>query len=142
MTPDEILRALAALEAAWRHDGPAVAALAQRGPGEAALPVLVAEYGDLVLKSMVALSLGIGGEEEDPEAMAAAAEVMRSDVSLRMCTVLGRSWRSWAADAADGAAADIARSVISAILNFTEEADEDDVLPLLTALRAKALENS
>ncbi|WP_371494077.1 hypothetical protein OG871_03185 [Kitasatospora sp. NBC_00374] len=141
MTPDETLRALATLEAAWTHDEQAVAALAQRGPGEPTLPVLVADYGDLVLQSLVTLALGID-ESEGDEGAEAASEAMRTDVTARMCTVLGRTLRTWAAGADDGAAADIARAVIAAILNFTEDADESDVLPLLTALRAKALDSA
>ena len=141
MTPDETLRALAALEAAWRRDDLAVAALAQRGPDELALPALVAEYGDQVLGFLVALAFGVR-EEMEPQALDAVLEQIRGDVTARMCTVLGQTLKTWAAGAPDEAAADIARAVITAVLNFTENAGEDDVLPLLARLRANALEST
>ncbi|WP_280664785.1 MULTISPECIES: hypothetical protein [unclassified Kitasatospora] len=141
MTPDETLRALAALEAAWRRDELAVTALARRGPGEVALPILVAEYGEQVLGFLVALAFGVR-EGMEPQALDAVMEEIRGDVTARMCHVLGQTLKSWAANASDEASADIARAVLTGILNFTENAGEDDVLPLLARLRASALEST
>ncbi|WP_280728214.1 hypothetical protein [Kitasatospora sp. MAA4] len=135
MTPDEVLRALAALEAAWKHDDTALAALAQRGPDEVSLPVLVADYGDTTLQALLTLAYRADGLT-DPDEL---DERLRVDVTARVCTSIGRTLTSWAATAPDEAAGDVARAVLDAIVNFTEGADEDKVLPLLAALRASAL---
>ncbi|WP_035791911.1 hypothetical protein [Kitasatospora mediocidica] len=135
MKPDEVLRALAALEAAWKRDDVALAALAQRGPDEAALPVLVADYGDMTLQALLTLAFRADGLT-DPDEL---EERLRVDVTARVCTSIGRTLTSWAATAPDESAGDIARAVLDAIVNFTEGADEDKVIPLLTALRATAL---
>ncbi|WP_280728107.1 hypothetical protein [Kitasatospora sp. MAA4] len=136
MTPDEILRALAALEAAWNHDDRALAALAQRGRDEPALPALVADYGNLTLRALLTLAFG-GDGELSPQELEAQ---LQADVTARMCTSLGRTLTTWAAAAPDEASGDIARAVLDAILNFTAGPVEDNVLPLLTALRATALD--
>lgn len=141
MTPDETLRALAALESAWRQDEEALAALTQRGPDEVPLPMLVAEYGDLVLQSLVTLALG-PHDPTDPEEEQAAADRRQADVTARMCAVLGQTLRTWADSAPDEATGDIARAAITAIVNFTVSADDNQVLPLLAQLRAHALDTT
>ncbi len=135
MTPDETLRALAALEAGWKRDDDALTALAQRGPGEAPLPVLLAEYGEQMLQSLLILASGIADPQE-------AIECLRADVTARMCTVLGQTLRTWAAGADDEAAGDIARAIVSAILNFTGTQEEERMMPLLAQLRANALHSA
>ncbi|WP_035803435.1 hypothetical protein [Kitasatospora mediocidica] len=136
MTPDEVLRALAALEAAWRQDDTALAALAQRGRDEPTLPVLLADYGNLTLRALLTLAFGDDGQVSPEE----LEQRLQADVTARMCTSLGRTLTTWAATAPDEASGDIARAVLDAILNFTAGPVEDNVLPLLTALRATALD--
>ncbi|MFE9427542.1 hypothetical protein ACFYNO_31740 [Kitasatospora sp. NPDC006697] len=133
MTPDENLRALAALEAGFRRDEAALAALSQRAPDEAALPVLLAAYGVRTLDAMVLIASGT----TDP---AELDTLLQQNVTARMCATLGRTLTSWAAEAPDAASGDIARAVIDAILSFTQNGDESCVLPLLAGLRAQALE--
>ncbi|MFF7638261.1 hypothetical protein ACFZB9_34705 [Kitasatospora sp. NPDC008050] len=140
MTPDDTLRALAALEAAWRQDSRALEALAECGPGETRLPVLVADYGDLVLDSMLSLACGIHGGMDEAE-FDAAMERKEADVTVRMCAALGRTLKSWAATAPDSASGDVARAVVDAVHTFTA-AGEEDVLRLLAALRAGVLGGS
>ncbi|MFE0458581.1 hypothetical protein ACFW1A_04870 [Kitasatospora sp. NPDC058965] len=133
MTPDETLRALAALEAGFKRDDQALAALARRAPDEPGLPVLVADFGVLTLDTLVLLASGLAGRPE-------ADEFLRTNVTARMCAALGRTWTGWAAGADDGASGEIARAVIDGILSFTEGAGEQHVLPLLAALRDQALQ--
>ncbi|MDH6108663.1 hypothetical protein P3T36_002416 [Kitasatospora sp. MAP12-15] len=140
MTPDETLRALAALEAAWLRDERALSALAERSPGELSLPVLVAAYGDQILDSLVSLACGIRpADDSDPEGQAAAEERKQTAVAARMTAVVGRTLTTWAASAPESASGDIGRAVIDAVLNFTAGTGEKHVLPLLAALRSSAL---
>ncbi|WP_436961527.1 hypothetical protein [Streptomyces sp. SudanB182_2057] len=46
LTPDQVLRVIATLEAAWDGDDDALAALTRGGSGEQPLAVLVAEFGE------------------------------------------------------------------------------------------------
>ena len=47
LTADQVLRVIAALEAAWDRDDKALAALVSGGSGERPLAVLVAEFGEI-----------------------------------------------------------------------------------------------
>ena len=58
LTPAEALRAVEALEAAWKRDDRALAALEDNGVGEQPLAHLIAEFGATVLETMVLTSTG------------------------------------------------------------------------------------
>jgi hypothetical protein len=133
VTPDETLRALAALEAGFKRDDEALAALAPCAPDETALPVLIADYGIQTLTAMVLLAAGTTEPAE-------LDELLETNVTARMCAALGRTWAGWAASAADEASGGLARAVIDAVLSFTEGGGDEHVLPLLAGLRAQALE--
>lgn len=62
----------------------------------------------------------------------------------RISGVLGEALESWAQAAGDdsSAAGQIARTVIGAIAAVSQDAEGDDVLPLIAALRAQTLRES
>ncbi|MGV9884537.1 hypothetical protein [Streptomyces sp. NPDC003006] len=53
LTPDQVMRAVAALEAAWANDDDALSALARGGHDEQPLAMLIAEFGASRLQTMV-----------------------------------------------------------------------------------------
>ncbi|MCX4744135.1 hypothetical protein OG455_01170 [Kitasatospora sp. NBC_01287] len=143
LSRDEVLRALAALEAGWQRDERGLAVLGERGPGERTLPALLAIYGERTLRAL--LTLAVGGQEglSTQEAMDAADQLDRSVVG-RISGVLGQALESWAETAGDDsvAAGHIARTVIGAIAAVSQDAEGDDVLPLIAALRTQTLRES
>ncbi|MGW6916617.1 hypothetical protein ACWGB8_22740 [Kitasatospora sp. NPDC054939] len=143
LTDEESLRALAALEAAWREDEEALAALAARRPEEQPLPLLLARYGEFTVTNILALAFGINGEMSAEE-FDEASERLARNVVARICSVLSETQQAWAASAGDDvdAAREIARSVIDAILAVTEGGVDGSVLPLLGALRQHVLKRT
>ncbi|WP_329560901.1 hypothetical protein [Kitasatospora sp. NBC_01266] len=143
LTRDEVLRALAALEAGWQHDEHALAVLGERRGDERTLPALLALYGERTLRAL--LTLAVGGQDglSSQQALDAAEELDRSVVG-RISGVLGEALESWAQAAGDdsSAAGQIARTVIGAIAAVSQDAEGDDVLPLIAALRAQTLRES
>ena len=143
LTPDQILRAVAALEAAWTHDDIALAALARGGHEEESLAVLVAEYGSTALKTMVLVAAGLQDLEEadQQEAMEAFREGLVSHTTMLAVGML----QGWALSAGGTveATGDFARGLLKALLTFATDGDDDeDVLAFIALLRADALANS
>ncbi|MGW4898194.1 hypothetical protein ACWEQL_39025 [Kitasatospora sp. NPDC004240] len=140
MTDEESLRALAALEATWREDDEALAALAARRPDERPLPLLLADYGEFTVTNLLALAYGIN-DRMSPEELTEASEQLAGNVVTRVCGALAQTQRAWAEECGDdvGTARQIARSVINALLAVTEGGVDGSVLPLIGALRQHVL---
>uniref|UniRef100_UPI002F9198B5 hypothetical protein n=1 Tax=Streptomyces sp. NBC_01553 TaxID=2975877 RepID=UPI002F9198B5 len=137
MTPDGILRACGYLEAVWREDDTAMAALLQYEPGEQPTPVLVADLGDLIMQAMLPAQLGIHDGMPADE-LAAATEKLNTDPTAQVSIVLSETLKALAPTAAPEQAAIIARSLIGYLIAISE-ATEDHVLPLINGLREAAL---
>ncbi|MEV8108736.1 hypothetical protein [Streptomyces sp. NPDC088135] len=138
MTPDGILRACAFLEAVWREDDTAMAALLRHEPGEQPTPVLVAGLGDLIMQAMLPARLGIHDGMPADE-LAAATEKLNTDPTAQVSIVLSETLKSLAPTAAPEQAAIIARSLIGYLVAVGGAA-ENDVLPLIDVLRQAALQ--
>ena len=135
MTPDQMLRVLAFMEATWNQDAAAMGALTSGGPQETAIAPLIAQYGETVLQTLLMRSFGVS-DSMDPAELQALREQMDRDPGVKMCVVLAEALKGWAEVDDPQAAGRIALTVISAILAFSAEATEDDVLPMIAALRA------
>ncbi|GAA1956391.1 hypothetical protein GCM10009738_32950 [Kitasatospora viridis] len=140
LTRDETLRALAALEASWRHDEQALEALAAVGEFEQPLPVLLADYGHRTLQAL--LTIAFSGSDTTPEEALRLTEQMRENAIYRLSEVLGEALEVWggAADGSSAAAGQIGRVVVSAIVAVSQSNTGDDILPLLAALRTHTLQ--
>jgi hypothetical protein len=140
LTRDETLRALAALEASWRHDDQALEALGAAGDYEQPLPVLLADYGHRTLRAL--LTIAFSGGNATAEDMPELTEQMRSNAIYRLSEVLGDALTVWgdSADSSPAAAGDIGRTVMAAIVAVSQSNTGEDILPLLAALRAHTLQ--
>ncbi|MCT2547372.1 hypothetical protein [Streptomyces atratus] len=138
MTPDGILRACGYLEAVWREDDTAMAALLQYEPGEQPTPVLVADLGDLIMQAMLPAQLGIHDGMPADE-LAAATKRLNTDPTAQVSIVLSETLKALAPTATPEQAAIIARSLIGYLIAISE-ATEDHVLPLIGGLREAALQ--
>ncbi|MFJ8434798.1 hypothetical protein ACIQ9P_26205 [Kitasatospora sp. NPDC094019] len=143
LTVDEALRALAALEAAWKDDDEALAALAAGGPTEQPLAALVARYGEHAVDTLMALAFGLRSSMTDEE-LAELTDAVSSNIGARMSALLTRTLRAWGGTAGDdlGVVKVIAHAVIDAMRAVTEEPNKTDVLPLLATFRTYALSDS
>ncbi|MGP3978940.1 hypothetical protein ACTWQF_33990 [Streptomyces sp. 8N114] len=140
MAPDDILRACAYLEAVWREETGEMAALLEHRPGETPTAVLVADLGDNIMQLLLPAQFGI--QDGMPEqGLAAAVERMQADPTVRVSQVLIETLTAWAPDATPEQSETIARSLISYLTSISN-ATEDDVLPLLEALRQSALQRA
>jgi hypothetical protein len=141
LTRDDTLRALAALEAAWREDEQALAALAG-GPDERPLPVLLATYGHRTMQALLALACG-GSIELTSEETDALLDRMSRNTVVQLSGVLDDVLAAWAGCAGHDAAAagHIGRTVIAAVAAVSRTDSGDEVLPLLAALRAQTLQD-
>ncbi|MFB7852370.1 hypothetical protein ACFC34_35885 [Streptomyces sp. NPDC056053] len=138
MGPDNILRACGYLEAVWRGDTTAAAALMNHEPGETPTPVLLAELGDLIMQTLPPAQAGIHDGMDKTE-LAAATEKLGADPVVRVSLVLSETLQALAPTATPDQAQIIARALIGYIVSVSN-ATEDDVLPLLEALRQAALQ--
>ncbi|MFF3006803.1 hypothetical protein ACFVTF_28865 [Kitasatospora sp. NPDC057940] len=141
MTVDESLRALAALEAAWKDDDEALSALAAGGADERSLPALVAAYGEHAMDTLMALAFGLRSTMSDEE-LAELSDAVSSNIGARMSALLTQSLKTWGSLAPrDDLAATkaIARAVIDSMRAVTEDPSQTEVLPLLATFRTYAL---
>ncbi|MEU5836410.1 hypothetical protein ABZ820_22450 [Streptomyces diacarni] len=143
LTADQVMRAVAALEAAWGGDDGALAALVQSGHGERPLAELVAQYGASRLQSMVLVASGIADldEVERQEALAAFREGLTSHTTAIALSMMS----GWALSAGEDvqATGDLARRILQAILSFTTDGDDpEEVRVLFAKLRADAVAHS
>ncbi|MGA5822716.1 hypothetical protein ACPC54_33245 [Kitasatospora sp. NPDC094028] len=144
LTVDEALRALAALEAAWKDDDEALAALAAGGDGERPLPALVAAYGEHAMDTLMALAFGLRATMSEEE-MAELSDAVSSNIGARMSALLTQTLKAWGMLAAAddlGVTKVIAHTVIDAMRAVTEEPSKTEVLPLLATFRTYALNDS
>ncbi|MFG2681293.1 hypothetical protein [Streptomyces sp. NPDC048392] len=139
LTGDEHLRALAALEATVGNDDNALAVLAS-APGERPLPALLAAYGQHTLHRILIAAFGTDATMDYDETGRLVAEI-NSDPTARIVFVLTDALHNQAALAGDDPAAAklIAGSILLAIHAFTD-ADNQDALTVLHALRNEVLQ--
>lgn len=141
LTDDDHLRALAALEAVVGNDDDALAVLAG-GEGERRLPTLLAAYGQHTLHRIIVAAFGITATMDRDETGRLVAEI-NDDPMARIVFVLTDALYNQAAFVGDDqvTAKLIGRSILMAIHAFTD-ADNDDALTLLRALRNEVLQSS
>jgi hypothetical protein len=143
LTPDQVLRAVAALEAAWAGDDGALVVLIQSGHGERPLAELVAQYGASRLQSMVLVVTGIADLDEVDQQEALAE--LREGLISHMTSVALSMMSGWARAAGEDvqATGDLARRVLQAILSFTKDGeDPQEVRALFAHLRTDAVAHS
>ncbi|MEU5836342.1 hypothetical protein ABZ820_22110 [Streptomyces diacarni] len=140
MAPDDILRACGYLEAVWREDGADMAALLECGPGERSTAVLLAEFGEYFIQVMLPAQFGIHDGMSAQE-LAAAAEKLQADPTVRVSQVLIETLKTLAPTASREQTETIARSLFAYLLSISDAA-EDDMLPLLGGLREAALQRA
>lgn len=143
LTPDQVMRAVAALEAAWAEDDDALAALVRSGHGEQPLAVLVAQYGASRLQSMVLIVTGVA--ELDVAEQQEALAQLREGLISHMTAVALSMMSGWAGAAGEDvkATGDLARRVLQAVLSFTTDGDDPQAVRTLFAhLRADAVAHS
>ncbi|MFJ4637640.1 hypothetical protein ACIP69_18700 [Streptomyces hygroscopicus] len=138
LTGDEHLRALAALEAVVGNNDDALTVLAG-GAGERPLPALLAAYGQHTLHRILIAAFGIDATMDYDETGRLVAEINK-DPMARLVFVLTDALRNQAALVGDDPATAklVGRSILLAIHAFTD-ADNQDALTLLRALRNEAL---
>ncbi|MEV5781301.1 hypothetical protein ACGFWD_42230 [Streptomyces sp. NPDC048448] len=143
LTPDQVMRAVAALEAAWASDDDALATLVQSGHGERSLAELVAQYGASRLQTVVLVATGIahldGAEQQE-----ALTQWREGPVSL-VTSVAMTMMSGWARAAGEDvqSTGDLARHALQAILSFTAIGDDPQgVRSLFAYLREDAVAHS
>jgi hypothetical protein len=138
LTDDEHLRALAALEAVVRNNDDALAVLAGAA-GERRLPALLAAYGQHTLHRILITAFGVNATMDHDETGRLVKEI-NSHPMARLVFVLTDALHNQAAPAGDDPATAklIGTSVLLAIHAFTD-ADDQDALALLRALRTELL---
>ncbi|EDY52683.1 hypothetical protein [Streptomyces clavuligerus] len=138
LTHDEHLRALAALQAVVGNDDHTLALLTGEA-GERPLPALLAAYGQHTLHRVLLSAFGIDGTMDRDETRRLVSEI-NGDPMARMVFVLTDALHNQAALAGhDPASAKlIGGSILGAIHAFTD-ADSEDALTLLRALRHEVL---
>lgn len=137
LAADDVLRACGYLEAVWMEDSANAAALLNHGPGETPTAVLVTEVCETFMALMLPAQFGIT-DGMNPKKLQAAAAKMNADPTVRVSKVLIESLKELAPTATPTQAETIARAVISYLLAISD-ATEEDVMPLLAALRQSAL---
>jgi hypothetical protein len=141
LSPDEVLRAINALEAAWKRDDDALAALGGSGVGKQPLAQLIARYGASAVERTALVSIGAG---HLPRAEAELALMESGDgLGHHMLILLGLTLANWAADARDDVQATgaLGRSVLQTMLSFghgDEESRNLEVTLVFAGLRAGA----
>ncbi|MGF1429095.1 hypothetical protein [Kitasatospora sp. LaBMicrA B282] len=141
MTPDQKLRAVAALEAAWTHDVQALVLLARRMDGEKPLSLLLAAYAERVLRGLIAAHLR-ECEHGDP-ADRGKEEFWRTDPVMTTSLALATTYHCWAdtADQEDLITADsLARCILLGLATVEGGGTRDeDLVALIGRLRARAI---
>ncbi|MBD0689533.1 hypothetical protein [Streptomyces sp. CBMA123] len=141
LSMDEALRALAALEAAWKDDDEALSALAAGRADERSLPALVAAYGEHAMDTLMALAFGLRSSMSDEE-IAELSDAVSANIGARMSALLTQTLKAWGTvAAADDLTVTkvIAHTVIDAMRAVTEDPSKTEVLPLLATFRNYAL---
>ncbi|MFJ8038958.1 hypothetical protein ACIRBX_00405 [Kitasatospora sp. NPDC096147] len=139
MTPDQMLRAVNALEAAWKQDDRALTTLARTGPGEPMLARLVARYCAQALELLLSERLGLA--DRPPAEREGALATLEEGVSSRLLIQWGYLLESWARATPDTPAGNggLARAALQSLTAFTHNGDPgNDVPALLAHLRANA----
>ncbi|MER5561181.1 hypothetical protein ABT071_21510 [Streptomyces sp. NPDC002506] len=143
LTPDQILRVVAALEAAWGGDEDALAALVRGGQREQPLAQLITQYGASRLQSMLLVVTGIN--RLDGPDLQEALSAFREGLISHVTTIALSMMDGWAHTAGDDvrATGELARQVMRALLSFTTDGDDPrEVQALLAHLRANAVAHS
>ncbi|MFB7672321.1 hypothetical protein ACFC26_12980 [Kitasatospora purpeofusca] len=135
VTSSERLRCIAYMEAVLLEDGAGREALRVDGPGERPLAVVLAEYGEAIVQSVVVAHFGIH-DGLGPEELLAASERMRADPGARYSAVLGESLRLWSATATGDAVDALARIVAACVMSSDPSFTPEDLPDLLARMRA------
>ncbi|MFE9347985.1 hypothetical protein [Streptomyces olivaceus] len=140
LTPDDHLRALAALEAVVQNNDSGLQVLAG-GEHERPLAALLAAYGKHTLERVLLAAFGIEATMTRDETGQRVAE-LNGDPMARIVFLLNDSLHHQAALAGDDlvTAKRIGGSILLAMHAFTD-ADNQDALTLLRALRNEALQS-
>ncbi|WP_432091477.1 hypothetical protein [Streptomyces sp. NRRL F-5630] len=139
LTHDDNLRALAALEAVVQNDDGALRVLAG-GEHERPLAALLAAYGKHTLERVLVAAFGIEATTTRDETGQRLTE-LNGDPTARVVFLLNDSLHHQAALAGDDlvTAKRIGGTILLAIHAFTD-ADDQDALTLLRALRSQVLQ--
>ncbi|MER7671297.1 hypothetical protein ABTY61_22915 [Kitasatospora sp. NPDC096128] len=143
LTPDQVLRVVAAFEAAWKNDDDALVALAHPSPGEEPLTSLIADYGTIMLDKWLLTVTGIGRLPEAEQAQ--AAETFNASLPGHLADLTTAYLHGWAhnADSSVEAVGNLARAVFETYLSFASAGDDrSEVQALLNDLREEALTRS
>ncbi|MFD8322678.1 hypothetical protein [Kitasatospora purpeofusca] len=123
------------MEAVLLEDGAGREALRVDGPGERPLAVVLAEYGEAIVQSVVVAHFGIH-DALGPEELLAASERMRADPGARYSAVLRERLRVWSATATGDAVDALARIVAACVMSSDRSFTPEDLPDLLARMRA------
>ncbi|UQA97106.1 hypothetical protein [Streptomyces halobius] len=138
MAADDILRACGYLEAVWMEDATNMAALLNHRTGEIPTAILVTELGESFMQQALPAQFGVH-DDMTPQELQDATEKMTADPTVRVSKVLIEALKEIAPTATPPQAETIARALITYLLAISD-ATQDDVMPMLTALRQSALQ--
>ncbi|MFE0458526.1 hypothetical protein ACFW1A_04585 [Kitasatospora sp. NPDC058965] len=142
MTPDQCLRAVAAMEASWKRDAQALVTLTRPVDGEAPLALVLAEFAERALQQLAAAHLDSRLAQE----AGACEESLRNDPVLTATVLLATTYHCWSETAAEHdvlAAASLARCILIGLAGLTDVDPADErVEELIAWLRERALDGT
>ncbi|AKH83968.1 hypothetical protein AA958_19250 [Streptomyces sp. CNQ-509] len=138
MAPEDVLRACAYMEAVWRTDTAAMAALLQHEPAEVPTATLLTELGENIMQWIFPAQFGIRGGLTAEELDAAAGK-MDADPTVRVSRVLLETLKTLASDGTPENTETIARAVTGFLVAISDAATESDVMTMFDNLRQSAL---
>ncbi|WP_431315725.1 hypothetical protein [Streptomyces murinus] len=140
VTRDEQLRALAALEAVVGNDDAALTVLAGDAE-ELPLAALLAAYGQYVFRRVLFVMFGVDATMDRDEVGRLVAEI-NGDPMARVLFLLAGALRDQAALADNGpSAVKLIGKTILGVIHAVSDADDQDALALLGAMRDQILES-
>ena len=140
MTRDEQLRARAALEAVVGNDDAALTVLAGDAE-ELPLAALLAVYGQYVFRRVLLVMFGVDATMDRDEVVRLVAEI-NGDPMARVLFLLADALRDQAALAGnDPSAVKLIGKTILGVIRAVSDADDQDALALLGAMRDQILES-
>lgn len=140
MTQDEILTAVAYLQAVWDRDTDAVNALSHREDSERDILDVVIDLADRFGQISMLFRLGIA-PDLDGEYKAAAEAKVDNDLTTAVTAVLIDAYRRWAKTAEGPAVRELSLSVID-YLAMSTKATEDEIPRPFEMLRDAAITNN
>ncbi|MEV5877980.1 hypothetical protein AB0L75_27900 [Streptomyces sp. NPDC052101] len=141
MTQEEILTAVAYLQAVWDEDTEAVEVLSSRDASERGILEVVIDLADRFGQIWMLIRLGIREDMEDDEQRAAALKKVDDDPTMAVTAVLIDAYRRWAKSAEGPAVRELSLNVIG-YLAMSAKATKDEIPTLFEMLRTAAIANS